>query len=73
MFNARINSWLELDSKVDRITRAHVLPYWKDQDLKPIREKIREIQVKISRMTDPEREVSIKRTIEALTNLKKKL
>lgn len=73
MFNEWINSWLELDATVDRITRAHVLPYWKDQDLQPIREKIREIQVKISKMTDPERDVSIKRTVEALTNLKKDL
>ncbi len=47
--------WLETDRTVDRETHAHTLEYWKDPDLETIRQAITPLQVRLSKIDDPER------------------
>lgn len=50
-----VDVWLTTDRTVDAETHAHTLEYWKDPDLETVRHAITPVQVRLSKIDDPER------------------
>lgn len=50
-----VDVWLATDRTVDGETHAHTLEYWKDPELEAVRQEITPLQVRLSKIDDPER------------------
>lgn len=61
-----VEVWLATDRIVDQETHAHSLEYWNDPDLERVRQAITPLQMRLSRLDDPERK---RRGVERLQNV----
>ncbi len=50
-----VDVWLATDRTVDQETHAHTLEYWNDPDLETVRQTITPLQVRLSKIDDPNR------------------